>query len=434
MTLREMMRRTLCLLVLMLCCASGCVMANHLQPKPPLFTDDQAAGFGIGRVHGVPLGGAAGVIPGVPGAIPDVRPGTAAAGAPQVRVPGSLPPGSGAPPGVSAVDPGIERGTPGVDKLEKNYNHHPGIDGVPGKVNDTLAKQLGISPGKNLSDPTAKNVGVPGFKNEETPAAGDALPVCPTISKESGIGIGGVPGASGAAGVPCAPPVPGSVPPLPSGPSPTSEEVNGNLSLIVNMTTHPNGTALQSELNPAPKGTATQPVVPPSASQFPHGSKFPGVSGAVPIVHNKPDTPEYPGVPEGALHVGNGSSEAGRIRFSRPVTHATDADPQSNADSSDTTSTQIGENNNRAETTAASSANEVSGAPAQSESIRNTPETPTKVKPPTMPTILQPPMPAKSEDKPPPKKRKADSSSISSSVWVRMPLLIVTVLFPFTVY
>ncbi|ORC82511.1 uncharacterized protein TM35_000901090 [Trypanosoma theileri] len=419
MTVREMMRHVVCLLVLMVCCAYGCVSATQPSNEPQAerhknMNDLQRRGEIEANLT------QKGITPGV-------------------RVAGAV--NQDSHPNRAVLQAGASSaeqhgpGTPGVDDVEgaNNYKVHPGVGGVPpvnsdgvtratqDQSQDSRAGSAHVEAGgrKALSTPHPSGI-VPGFKNEETPAPGERLPLCPSFSNTSGNVIGGVPGKDG---VTCAPGVPGSVSPLPSGPSPTSEEVNGNLSIIVNNVTHPNGTALESELKPAPTGAGLKPYVPPNASDPPHGSKFPGVSGAVPIVHNKPDTPEYPGVPAAALHVGNGSSEAGRVRFSRPVTQATDADSHSTTDSSDTASPQNGENNNQAETTAASS---------QSESIRNTPKTPTKVTPPAIPTILQPPLPAKTDTKPP-KKSKADSSSMSS-VWVRVTLLIMAVLFSATVY
>ncbi|ORC83642.1 uncharacterized protein TM35_000621160 [Trypanosoma theileri] len=442
------MRRMLCLLVLMLYCVYGGVMANHLQRKPPLFTEDQAAGYGIGRVYGVhpssgpitgvPPVGSTGAIPGVPGAIPAVRPGIVGAGAPGVKVPGSLPSGTGAPPGVSAVDQGYKPGKPSGESPAKNHQQHPGV-GVPGKVNVTLATQLGISPGTGLSDPTAEKVGVSGFKNDVTPDPGTALNKCLKTSNKSGTVIGGVPGADG---VPCVPGVPGNA----SGKSvalgagkitgaPTPDPAGGvdahptpgvdpKLVKSVNLTA-------QSQPDGGVGGRPNVNGKPGVGADLKHGvglnsshrDTAPEVPFNPPPATSAGNSSEYPGVPEAAINIGNGSSEAGRVRFSRPVTHATDAHSQSNTDSSDTASTQSEANGHQAENTA---------TPAQIESPKNTPTTPTKVTSPAIPTILQPPMPAKSETKPP-KKRKADSSSVSP-VWVRVPLMILAVLFSATVY
>ncbi|ORC82503.1 uncharacterized protein TM35_000901010 [Trypanosoma theileri] len=137
-----------------------------------------------------------------------------------------------------------------------------------------------------------------------------------------------------------------------------------------------------------------------------------------------PDANGFPGVPDAILNVGGAPSVAINRGPARPP-RADVVVSESSEEVSAPTKTQPEENDNQAENIA---------SPAQSAPTRNTPNTPTKVTPPAMPTILQPPMPAKSENKLPPKKRKADSSSsISSSVWVRVPLLIVAVLFSATV-
>ncbi|ORC83363.1 uncharacterized protein TM35_000741100 [Trypanosoma theileri] len=351
--MREMMHRVPCLLVLMLCCAYGCVSTTPAATQP---------------VH--------------------QRSG---------------------------------------QQFREQSDLYPGVRGM-NSAGDSGIAGVATNPPKEKNKNTPNvSVSVPGLNEAATTTTGVPFPGC-TLPESGNVVNGRITGKDG---VTCVPAVPGSVPPLPSGPSPKPEDVERNLSRTDKKVPHSNGEPLQSEFH-SPKGTGLKPDVPPNASKFPHGSKFPGVSGAVPIVHNKPDIPEYPGVPEAALHVGNGSSEAGRVRFSRPVTHATDAQSHSNTDSSDTASTQTEENNNQAETAAAPSTNEVSGTSAQSAPTRNTPNTPTKVTPPAIPTILQPPMPPKSETKPP-KKRKADSSSISS-VWVRVPLLIVAVLVSVTVY
>ncbi|ORC80901.1 uncharacterized protein TM35_001391030, partial [Trypanosoma theileri] len=356
------MRRMLCLLVLMLYCAYGCVSAD--QPS----TEIKAAGHGIGRVHGVhpssgpvtgvPPVGAAGAIPGVPGAIPAVRHSTAAPG---VKVPGSLPPGTGAPPGVSAVNQGYKPGKPGGESPENNHQHHPGV-GVHEKANVTLANLLGISLVPGPSVPTTKNVGVSGFKNEETPDSSKPLSVCPATSNKSGVVIGGVPGANK---VPCVPGVPG-VPGTVGANSVTLGKDNGisvpkekALDPTVHNVTHSNGAPLQSDHNAVPKEGDLQdhvdikPAFTLPAPVAPNGTQAAAANRS-----------EYTGVPEAVLHVGNGSSSAARARFSRPVTHAPDADSQSNTDSSDTSSTQSEANGHQAESSASSSPNEVSGAPA----------------------------------------------------------------------
>ncbi|ORC84271.1 uncharacterized protein TM35_000471660 [Trypanosoma theileri] len=155
--------------------------------------------------------------------------------------------------------------------------------------------------------------------------------------------------------------------------------------------------------------------------------KFPGVDPKV--APAAPDT-NYPGVNQTLLHVGGAPSVAINRGPARPPRVDVDSPPadtpevsQSNGETSGPTNTHNEENDIQTGNTA---------APSQSESSKNTPNTPTKVTPPAIPTKLQPPMPAKSETKPP-KKRKADSSSMSS-VWVRVPLLIVVVLFSATVY
>ncbi|ORC83685.1 uncharacterized protein TM35_000601160 [Trypanosoma theileri] len=310
--------------------------------------------------------------------------------------------------------------------LGEQSDLYPGVRGMNSAA-DTRKAGVDPDPPKEKDKYTPNvTVRIPGLNEAPTTTSGVAFPGCSTETTVDGKGR-----IVGEAGVTCVPAVPGSVGPRRGDPPANSTTLTAGVDKIVNNLTHPNGTALESERNAAhgsvsfdaSKFPAPTNVVPPNASDPPHGSKFPGVSGAVPIVHNKTDIPEYPGVPEGAINIGNGSSEAGRVRFSRPVPHATDADSHSNADSSDTTSTQTGENNNQERNTV---------APPQSESAARTPNTPTKVTPPAMPTILQPPMPEKSETKPP-KKRKEDSSSVSP-VWVRLPLLIVAVLFSATMY
>ncbi|ORC82359.1 uncharacterized protein TM35_000921030, partial [Trypanosoma theileri] len=194
-----------------------------------------------------------------------------------------------------------------------------------------------------------------------------------------GIGVGPVNG-----GVPCAAGIPGTVPPPPSTSSVSGKAHNG----------------------------------------------VPGFPGVHPnVTHTDTAVNHFPAVPPHVnVTVGTPSYARNRGPARPPRADVSDSDRASVEDSesreevSAPTNTQPEENDNQERNTV---------APAQSESAASTRNTPTKVTPPAMPTILQPPTPAKSETKPN-KKRKEDSSSISS-VWVRVPLLIVAVLFSATV-
>ncbi|ORC83700.1 uncharacterized protein TM35_000601310, partial [Trypanosoma theileri] len=116
MTMKEMMRHVLCVLVLMLCCAYGCVRADPQKPKPQPSTEDQAAGYGVGNSGTAPASGA---------------------------VPGGLGPGTGSqtPSNTSRLGTGI----PGVgvgDPMKGIASHHVTVD-TPTDCTSTGTKDVG---------------------------------------------------------------------------------------------------------------------------------------------------------------------------------------------------------------------------------------------------------------------------------------------------
>ncbi|ORC84364.1 uncharacterized protein TM35_000451020 [Trypanosoma theileri] len=455
--MREMMRRMLCLLVLMLCCASGCVMANQLQPRPPppdLRSTTSVTGAYPG-VHGVfvspdVLPGSRAVNPGLhPGAGVDYTPcpgprkngdnciptppviQQSSDGAPSHGVPGVGVPGVGVP-GVGVRPPGVPSPATAADKL--GFQPGPAIAGVPGMIGShsvalrsTPDAGVGglsgvgvhLEPGKNVApfNPSATEVESPpseavfeGRKFSEDAKGVRAVPTAPGFPVNASVRSGG-PANSGTREKPLLPGVPVDVPSF----------RGGNI----------------NEATPAvPGGVAPSPAT--------LGS-HPGAGAGVPNVpsgvsRDEPNDQGFPGVPKAMLNVGGvpptdvGFPTVAGIRGSKskeqkPSTTNTQGTGDTQQENTEASSPTI-------EVSASGSPNvqtssQTSSSPAQSESTRVTSNTPIKEKLPAI-TPPIPPLPARSETKQP-KKRKADSSSISS-VWVRVPLLIVAVLFSATVY
>ncbi|ORC84214.1 uncharacterized protein TM35_000471090 [Trypanosoma theileri] len=459
MIMRKMMRHVLCLLVLILCCSYGCLSAAISDSHPVVHGTDINPGTPGDRfaknydqhpgVDGKPstdvfnkLKGILNLNPGIgvgartdPGRVPPLVSGGV------TNVEGSHP--STAPSSTCVAGKELKRddvvgGVSGVDDV-------PCAAGVPGTPGGGVHSVIRY-PGRNDS-PAATHVvvpdiggkdGVPGVKDSDTvtlsshPDAG--VGVLRSVGGKQSIGVDLQPGvgvkAPGAPDTPLVPTV-AKNPAVTLGPHPGPRiVVDANLtgSRKLTLDTQPDaGVGIRPILNGKPGvgvGLGTS-----------EPQKAPGVPFRPPV-HTAPTTPPangYPGVPDAVPIVAGAPTFAGNRGGARPPRTAVDSSPaaditndgsQINEEVSAPTITHHEENGHQAETTE---------APAQIESPKNTPKTPTKVTSPAMPTILQPPTPAKSETKVPPKKRKADSSSISP-VWVRVPLLIVAVLFSITVY
>ncbi|ORC83689.1 uncharacterized protein TM35_000601200 [Trypanosoma theileri] len=444
MTVQKMMRHFLYLLVLMLSCAYGCVCT---EAKPPL----EPAAHGIGAVPGVG----------------------------RVSAPGSHPNGPGAQQAVSSGS-----------ALAKNYKGHPGVDGVPGKANDTLAKRLGISPGTPVSVPPAEStqdavlpgVGVPGH----VPSAGSGNVIHVTKSHTSPESsytcvpatngsnpvvngrdvIGGIPGVNQ---VPCVAGAPGTRIPL-TGESKSitlPEDLPGNPQNKGDLKTHhlpgvvadpKHAVTLNLSLQSQPvAGVGVKTKDAPTATHGTHrGSHIvadPNHAESLNLtLHSQPDA-GVAGLPNvnGQQSVGVGLQPGVALPHSTAHGNGTVTPVGAvyeNEQMQDSASTQqAGDNTKQAEnteapsTTAAVSVSEATGAqtssptstaPTKGDSTRNTPNKPNTVNSTTTTTTTTLPR-EPSNSKKPTKKGDADSSNISS-VWVRMPLLIVAVLFSITVY
>ncbi|ORC90024.1 uncharacterized protein TM35_000102920 [Trypanosoma theileri] len=365
MAMGEMMHRTMCLMVLMLCCAYGCVLANQSDNQQP---PQHAA------------------VPGSPGFVaPLDNEGSHAGNVAPVNRSRCLADGTKAGSGVNTppcVPDHNETSSPKLPSLTTK--------GTPRRTSDTLEEDGRVE----KVDQTAEVIAAHPFPGTTLKPDTNAT-LNPDVPGTYGV-VNGGPGTPKNAGAPGGPHKPYPDP------------------------------VFRTTTNYDPKAPCNTSDV----------SCLVGVPGAVPI-HKDGRTASTHGVHginkedrfarshlltqrEANLST-VGAPTVARNRDSLPP--PTTVDSQNHEQQSGSTNIHHEENNNQAENIE---------APAQSAPTRNTPNTPTKVTSPAMPTILQPPTPAKSETKPP-KKRKADSSSIGS-VWVRVPLLIVVVLFSVTVY
>ncbi|ORC83936.1 uncharacterized protein TM35_000531200 [Trypanosoma theileri] len=428
--MRELMRHVLCLLVLMLCCTYGCVSVSA-APQPS--NEDQAAGHGIGS---------SGINP-ASGSTASDRPGFVGAkitaekqGSHNNRVPLPL-----CPEGTEVATTGgttvsgvvIPTCIPrGPVKVIQHY------DGEPVNTSETENKD---TPGVIIVDNTTRYPGTPHSRDTATGVVGDHVTHPNTIDSCNGdhdscvVGGPGTPAGktSGFTDLEQHQKVQGGGGVKQQTQSFPAEQFNPHPDLnkqeeISTVTKIPcTGNDPSCNVPGIPGGVATPPPT-SSGSQpgvgVPAPHVVPGFPGVHPnVTHTDTAVNQFPAVPP-HVNVTVGTPTVALNRRSGPnPPPPTPVVSESSEEVSGPTNTHHEENDNQAETTA---------APSQSAPTRNTPNTPTKVTPPAMPTILQPPMPAKSETKPP-KKRKADSSSISS-VWVRVPLLIVAVLFSITVY
>ncbi|ORC82508.1 uncharacterized protein TM35_000901060 [Trypanosoma theileri] len=425
MTVREMMRHVVCLLVLMVCCAYGGVSADQpstelgrsvVEAAPRVLEQSDFYPGMSGHADGVSSGKpAVGFNPGQPGVVnrPETKslpsdshhnPAFPLTTCPQIGnnkgqvfggipgangvscdpgVPGSVGAVAGPPGGISggqSTSAGAVLGTTGVSSENLKEHTAPGVFADP---KFAANRQVTLrSKFDNFSQPPKVNV-----------KPGDYIiryyPEAPTATKNT----------SGK-------PEPKTVPVL---------DVDPKLGDSLNLTlqSQPDGgVASQRKVKGKPSlGAGLKPGVGLNTA---NAGDAPGIT---PAEQPKQFNPKFPGVPEAILNVG-GAPTIARNRGSGPIPPPTPEVSQRNEDVSGPTNTHHEENNNQAENIE---------APAQSESTKVTSNAPTKVTSPAMPTILQPPTPAKSETKPP-KKRKADSSSSMSSVWVRVPLLIVVTL------
>ncbi|ORC84378.1 uncharacterized protein TM35_000451160 [Trypanosoma theileri] len=403
--MRESMRRMLCLLVLMLCCAYGCV---SVTAAPQTERESHAAGYGIGSTGPKPASDTPG------GLGPQIAPGTPhpGTGVAVVEVNNK----TGCPVKDGKVIPCLpcKAGVNSTDDapcLPTETSRYHGVAESYGQAlnseRDTVLKRKKTKPVQRTGD--GHDATDESYSHEESLLSRPA-----TVGNRNHTKVNTTDVAAAA--------VPGHPDRVP----PTPYVAAGKEKHPAVPGTGPLGTELKF-------GVPVTPLSPVSNTSNGKPS-FPGVhsgvttdSPATRTAHKYPDkhgNPQFPGV-HNKLHIGGGGtpSFAGNRGPARPPRADVDVS-ESSEEVSAPTKTQPKENNNQAETTA---------APAQSESPKNTPNTPTKVTSPAIPTILQPPVPAKSETKPP-KKRKADSSSSIGSVWVRVPLLIVSVLVSATVY
>ncbi|ORC83481.1 uncharacterized protein TM35_000681130 [Trypanosoma theileri] len=436
----------------MLSCAYGCLSSAQGDSQPqavqPSVSGLQPAGHGIGSVHGVhPTSGAVGVPAfgtgvngaGVPGAIPGVPPESKLHGISSSECPSN--------------------GTRGVVVGDK-FVQIPCAAAVPGTFVPGTAKKTPNGGGDSASSIQAPGV-VPGVGGVVSGAPVPAIPGYPGVKGSDGgsllstadAGVGGRPGIGDKL-------KPGKNVTLINGVLKEDETDPQDVSTVLLTNTEADPRKLSGLGAGVPDSSAAVPGFPngaPSAlDTVPSVNGHPAVPGTVPVGGKRssnvpsnppPSTgsnadvghPDYPGVSNAVPIVGaapsvTGNRIVGGDRSSRKAI-ASNPDPTSldsqSKESPETARTHHGENVNQAANTEAPSTNEQSVNHAQSETARNIPIAPIKENSPAVTPVL-PPISAKSNDKPP-KKRKSDSSNISS-VWVRVPLLIVAVLFSATVY
>ncbi|ORC83645.1 uncharacterized protein TM35_000621190 [Trypanosoma theileri] len=415
--MREMMHRVVCLLVLMLCCAYGCVSADPSKATTP--TGRQQNPFQ--HLDGT------GVVGGLGTRLVEPHEARIVVGQNKPQCPDPLA-GENKVPCVAAI-PG--RGNPPESVVRD----------VAKRANVTEAAKQAKDPGAAAKQVTGTGVGT-GYPGDADSHGGalkterDADPVLKTdeevVNARSGVSPTGVTDTSKAS----------LLSPDPSLRNRSNAKVENTDPAAAAAPGYPKGVPFPPQqagvpgaahLGPQPKDGVSVPTISPVSNTSNGQPKFPGVAPNVtpadpttpPVLQRTAEygNPEYPGV-HNKLLVGDGGTPT--VAINRGPARPPRADvvvSESHEEVSVPTNTHHKENDNQERNAA---------APVQRESAASTRNTPTKVTPPTMPTILQPPMPAKSETKPP-KKSKADSSSISS-VWVRVPLLIVVVFVSATVY